>query len=275
MRHLILTLILLQAIADVAVGQQRQGNFPLENRTLYLTIKGGIQRGYSGPQINNIKPSIISDDFDENTYKTTEMKNVGGVVGLSFYYGFITWLSIEVDFLLANNKAGYKYNDIKDLQYELTLDYRYANIVLGPKIYPFGFGDRIGGEWPNGIFVRPGIYGSLNAFNPGQKNLTYSHVPESLYGPSGYIEEELRKLVKGQDNWGWMAAIGFEWMPIKSNRNRDSSFGLIFEASYFHGFEDVVKIKPQAYGFRSDISNYIRPLQFTVGLAIALSQKSS
>ena len=265
MRHLTLTLLLSILFTAAAVGQRgRNDKFPLEEGALHLTIKGGVQKGRTGPQITNIKPSIISDDFDPATYETTELQNVGYVFGASFYYRFNGWLSMEVDFLLANNKGGYKYSDIKELNYDLTLNYRYFNMVAGPKIYPFGFADRITGTGLHGIFFRPGIYGSFNVFNKEQKNLTYSHTPESLYGPSEYIEEELRKLVIGQNNWGWMAAAGYEWRPSEA-------FGVTFEAGYFHGFNDVITIKPQSHGFRSKIANHVRSFQFTVGLAFPLS----
>lgn len=271
MRHLIPTLLLSLLFTATAAGQQYpKSGFPLEDQNLYFTIKGGIQKGSTGPQITNIIPSIISDDFDPTTYETTELQEVGLVIGPSLYYRFNMWLSMELDLLFANNKGGYQYNDEKSLNnnalyYDLTLNYWYLNIVAGPKIYPFGFGDRTTGEWPHGFYLRPGIYGSFNVFNHGQKKLTYLHTPESLYGPSEYIEEELRTLVIGQNNWGVMGAVGFEWTP-------NELFGLILEAGYYHGFNDVITIKPQPYGFRSKIENHIRPFQLTVGLAIALSE---
>jgi len=262
MRHSIPTLLFYLFFTTAAVGQADR--HPLEEGILHLTFKGGIQKGSTGPQITNIIPSIISDDFDPATYETTELQNVGLVFGPSLYYRFNGWLAMEVDFLLANNKGGYKYKDIKELNYDLTLNYCYFNIVAGPKIYPVGFADQASGTFFHGFFLRGGMYGSFNVFNGGQKNLTYSHTPESLYGLPEEIEEELRTLVIGQNNWGMMGAAGFEWSP-------NQGWGLIFEAGYFHGFDDVITIKPQSYGFRSKIENRVSPVQLTIGLAFRLS----
>lgn len=219
---------------------------------------------FKGSQISGLPQTIIPDVYINTTYNTREVHQGGFSSGMFFSRRFQNpyWLGVQIDLFFSQHTGGFDYDDILGLTYQMRFKYWYGNVMPGLKVYPgliFSYGDE---HWWTGFYGRLGLYSGINL---KAHNVTYDHQPADIYGESDAVELELKKITNGKADFGFTAGIGYEKEVAEWG-------GFIGELRYCRGSADVVEVKQNSYGFRSDIDNNIRTLQITLGIAFYLNQ---
>jgi hypothetical protein len=225
----------------------------------------GLQLGanYSHWNITDLPQTIIPPEFSPSTYSTTEHQPYGFTGNLFLYRRIqnFPWFAFQGDLGISKQEGGYDYEDVNNLKYTMIFKYYYGYLGLGGKIYPLAKKNRNDERWYTGIYVRGGVQFGANL---NRENILYTHEPEEVYGPSEYVERELRNVLKGTGYIGWAAGLGLFEIELG-----DSGWGLGLEGRYFESFGDVIDTRTNGYGFTNQ-DNRLRTFQATVNLAIPL-----
>lgn len=210
--------------------------------------------------ISSLPEMIIPGRFSDSTYSTQETRSTTFNGGLFIYHRLenFPWLALEGDLLGTQVKGGYEYADTAGLTYNMNFGYWYGALQLAAKIYPGAKTDENDLGWWSGFFVRLGVQAGVNLTS---ENISYCHDPVAVYGPCGPVEDELKRVLKGQGDFGFTGGIGYDI------RFGDTGYGLNLEARYYHGTADVINTQSNGYEF-SDPVNHIRTVQFSASFAI-------
>lgn len=261
MKNTVLIVAMLLVSASVLQGQFTDESW-VGGIAVGANGSGGFFK-FKNSQISGLSRTIIPNVFVENTYDVKESHHYGFVGGLFFSRRFSApyWLGLQADVLFSKHIGGYDYSDIKGLTYEMRFNYWYANIVPSLKFYPCliaSYGDV---HWWTGFYLRLGLLAGVNL---SSRDITYIHSPQDIYGTPIYVEKELRAVLNGKGNFGFIGGLGWE-------KELDWG-GLFIDARYCHGTADVLEVSANTYGFDGGIINNIRNLQLTVGVAKNLSR---
>ncbi|MEQ1746587.1 MAG: hypothetical protein ABMA02_14240 [Saprospiraceae bacterium] len=232
------------------------------------TVIGGIQAGttaaahfpkvFEDSQIASLVSTFIQPGFDTSTYSTLEKHSIGFQAQLSGGYrlddfpmlGFLGGLGV------VQHSGGFHYTDIKNLSYDLDVDYWFLNVMLGLKFHPLARIAESDETWLAGLYLSSNVYTGIN-LTP--KSITYCHEPTELYGPCEPVETGINEVIDGRSDFGFAFGLGFE------AQFADTGKGIFFESRYHHGTADVVDVKDNGFGFANRDKNNIRSLQFSLG----------
>ena len=212
-----------------------------------VSIKGGAL--YSG--INDLQTTILSEPYFLN-YSLNSEKKIGYTGGLGVNWELKNSIAaLNLDILYAQQGSDLLFNNMeKNFNYKMQFNYRYLNFPLMIKVYPFekvhdglhGFNVGVGPQFGLNLSPENIIYTSDG---PGK-------VPE--FGSDLEQQQQLRNVLKGQNNFGLNFHLGYEIVNA----------GLNFDLNYHHGLTDVVKTEANAYNFIEN-KNTNNTIQFTLG----------
>ena len=187
----------------------------------------GVLGGATYSSIEDIRTTIISDIYPEDTYTTSPQRFYGGQAGIFFQYRFEdnSHVALRLEFAYAQQRGGMSYSDIQGLEYELGFNYEYFNISPLLKV-----------NTPlKPLYVIGGLTWGINL--AGEKIGYRSNQSETV--PDLQIQESLREVLKGQSNFGATVGLGIELV-----RDR-----LALEGRYTYGFKDVIETLANSYYF--------------------------
>lgn len=212
-----------------------------------LSIKGGAN--YS--EINDLETTILSEPFFLN-YTLNKKQKTGFTAGVCVNWELKnTIASINLDVLYSQQGSDLLFNNIeKDFNYKMQFNYRYINLPLLIKIYPFE--RRHDGLHGLNIGVGPQV-----GINIAPENIIYTSGGSGkmpAFGTDLEQQQQLRNVLKGQNYAGVTAHLGYEIRGA----------GLNIEVRYYYGLTDVVKTEVNAYNFIEN-KNTNKSIQFTLG----------
>ena len=145
--------------------------------------------------------------------------------------------------MFSNFSGGYHYDekDFSNLEYDLLFDFDYLTFSFGVK-----------GQF-NGFFVKAGIGVSMN-LSPDR--IEYTHSPTEIYGPSEYVEEELRHFIRGQHFLSYNLGIGYE-----TSISEGMAWGV--ELRYMRNLDDLINVGANPYEWSSLPANEITNWELT------------
>lgn len=198
---------------------------------------GGITSG-----IENVSSTIIRPVFPIETYNTKAINRNGITAGFNIYYRFKeSRLAIQPEVAYSMGGGDFNYIDVNDLDYTIQFKYQYLNISILTKMYLAG-----------GLHVSLGPTLGLNLTNT---SLQYrSNMPD--LGPDLQIQQSLREVLKGKNNFMLTGGIGF-----------DAGMGLGIEARYNLGLVDVLETQANGFFFIEN-DNRSSSIQVTVSYLI-------
>lgn len=214
---------------------------------LRISLKGGAL--YSG--INDLETTLLSEPFFLN-YSLNKQKRLGFTGGLGINWELKNSIaSLNLDILFAQQGSELVFNNWeKDFNYTLKFNYRYLNLPLLLKVYPFekvhdglhglniGVGPQLGlNLTPNNLIYTSGGAGKLPAFGSDLEQ-----------------QQQLQNVLKGKSNLGLNLQLGYEFVNV----------GINLELRYHYGLTDVVHTETNAYNFIEN-KNPNNAIQFTLG----------
>lgn len=229
--------------------------FCLSLTTLYTQTFDGIRLSIKGgalySEINDLETTILSEPFFINYALNKEQKfGYTGGFGLNWELkNSILALNLDVLYALQSSDLVFE-NFEKDFNYRMQFKYQYLNFPLLIKVYPF---EKVH-DGLHGLNV--GV-GSRFGLNLSPYNLIYtSEGPGKLpaFGSDLEQQQQLRNVLKGQNNFGLSFHLGYEIVNA----------GLNFELEYHYGLTDVVRTEANAYNFIEN-KNTCNTIQFTLG----------
>ena len=228
---LVVTLFLL-LIALPLTAQQEDG--------FYWGIKGGAT--YS--TISDIRSTLISSIYPDDTYTTQEDFLPGGMAGFFFDYRFYrSALALRLETVYSMQGGVFRYQDIKDLEYEIRLRYEYINFNPSLKV-------NLPGHWS---YVTGGV---LFGMNLREEGIEYrSNMSEVV--PDLQIQASLREVIKGRSNFAATIGVGLELIDSQ----------LHIEGRYTYGLKDVIETLGNSYYF-FETKNRNSFFQVSVGWSI-------
>lgn len=212
-----------------------------------ISFKGGAL--YSG--INDLETTILSEPFFIN-YALEKEKKIGYTGGFGINWELKNSIfAVNLDILYALQSSDLVFENFeKDFNYRMQFKYQYINLPLLFKVYPF---ERVH-DGLHGLNLGVGTQFGLNI---SPTNLIYtSSGPGKLpaFGSDLEQQQQLRNVLKGQNNFGLNFHLGYELVNA----------GINFELAYRHGLTDIVRTEANAYNFIEN-KNTNNTIQFTLG----------
>ena len=188
------------------------------------TFHYGFNAGISYSSISEVNTTLIRPIFPIDTYDTRTDKSLGFVAGASVYYKFKkSKFAIQPEIYYVNQGGGFHYEDINELQYDITFRYSYLTISPVVKFYTV-----------HGLYASVGPQLGLIL---DRSNLKYvSNQPE--LGPDLQIQQSLREVLKGNSIVSLALGGGY-----------DTPFGLSINARYVIGFSDALETIANGFYF--------------------------
>jgi hypothetical protein len=209
----------------------------------------GVLGGATYSSVEDIRTTIISDIYPEDSYTTTPQSFYGGQAGLFFQYRFEdnSHVALRLEFAYAQQKGGMSYADVEGLEYDLAFDYEFFNISPLLKV-----------NTPlKPLYAIGGVTWGINL--AGEKIRYRSNDTANV--PDLQIQESLREVLKGQSNFAATVGLGIELV-----RDR-----LALEGRYTYGFKDVIETLANSYYFIEN-KNPSHFFQATLSYAIPFAE---
>jgi hypothetical protein len=208
--------------------------------TKFLQV--GFKAGAINTSISDLA-NVLVNESNYTNYTFTNSKIWGFTGGIFLNYKFeesISALYFEVSYSRLGNQL--HYSDIKDLNYDFVTKYDNLNLDIWYKAYVYkgaylGVGPRIG-------------------FNLTPGGLYYTSNGEQMFGPDIRIQQQLRDVLKGRNNFCLGVGAGYEF-----------SFGLALDARFYFGLNDVMETEVNNFNFIEN-KNMSQGIQVTLGYAI-------
>jgi hypothetical protein len=211
-----------------------------------------VGRNYLHNGISNIPQAIIPDIYSENTYKTTNIKKFGFTGGVNAEFRPRDYFAVGSGVSFSKRAGGYQYEDIEGLEYDMNFNYWYTGLDIYTKLIF------------KGAYAKLGFQTSLNIQS---ENIRYQHSPETLYGSSLAVQQELRQVLKGKPDMGFVGGLGYEY-EFQETKN-----GMFIDVSYYYGLGDIIQTNANGYGF-IDTDNRVQSAQVTLGFLFTLNESN-
>ncbi|HEX5151654.1 MAG TPA: hypothetical protein VFW07_09390 [Parafilimonas sp.] len=212
-----------------------------------IGLKAGSTYSYIDDLETTVSPS--NDTLNYIPYTLEKQNRWGFCAGL---YGLWTLkgderiqeriLAVQVQMLYVSQGSNLIYQETTGFHYKMEFRYNYINIPIDLKVFPFGV-VRGTGDWPNAFTgINLGI-GAQIGINITSENIVYtSNNTQPSIGTDLQLQQELRNILKGRDNFGFRASIGYEFIGNANNYYMNK--GISLELSYYLGLTDVVETMP-------------------------------
>lgn len=202
----------------------------------------GFKAGSVYTSISDLAKVLVSESY--YTDYTFENSNTWGFTGGIFLrYKFdqsISAIYSEITYSSLGNNL--HYSDINEFEYDFTIRYNYINLDFWYRVYIF-----------NGFHLGTGPRLGFN-LTPGA--LYYSSNGEDLFGPDIRIQQQMRDVLKGRNNFCVGLSAGYEF-----------SFGLSLDVRFYYGISDVVETEVNNFNF---IENTNSSLAYQISLGYAI-----
>lgn len=205
-------------------------------------LQFGFKAGCSYSSISDLSKVLVSESYyTDYTFENSSVLSFSGGIYLNFKFEqSISAIYSEIGYSMLGNIL--TYSDINDLTYDMELKYHLFNLEFWYKAYILkglylGTGPRIG-------------------FNLTPGGLYYTSNGEDLYGPDIRIQQQMRDVLKGRNNFSLCLSAGYE-----------SQFGLSIDARFYYGLGDVMETEVNNFNFIEN-KNTSLVLQVTLGYAI-------
>jgi hypothetical protein len=213
----------------------------------------GVRIGGNYSVINDLETTILSEAFfTDYTLKPEYQK--GFTAGLFFNHRFpqASMISAQLEMMYSRQPSMLRFsNTLTDFNYDMEFRYSYIN---------FAFLAKISGDYETGtegLGLSAGFQVGMNIEPNAIYYRSYGSGRLPAFGSDMEQEQQLRNVLKGKTNAGFLVDIGYEF----------SGFPLILNARYHKGLSDVVETQPNSYNF---IANKNTNDYFHVGLAVYL-----
>ncbi|NNF33688.1 MAG: PorT family protein [Saprospiraceae bacterium] len=202
---------------------------PTDGKFFYGFKAGAVTSG-----ISDISTTIIRPVFPVDTYSTSLKNRTGITAGFIVYHRFKeSKLAIQPEISYAMGGGDFSYSDVNELDYTMQFKYQFLNLSIMSKLYLAG-----------GLYAELGPTLGLNLTGT---SLQYnSNMPE--LGPDLQIQQSLREVLKGKNNFMLSGGIGYE-----------SEMGLGISARYNLGVVDILETQANGFFFieNENLSNSI------------------
>ncbi len=201
---------------------------------------GGVQIGYNISRITALETTILSEPFFLK-YSLKAKNRRGIIFGLLLNKRFESSSHLGMQFEMMFSQQGSKLNFInneKDFYYTMKFGYQYINFIATAKLYPT-YGSKICGVNIDGVNLNLGFQ---LGFNIARENIIYRSGGSGIqpaFGTDSEQEQQLRNVLKGKNNYGPVAGIGYEF----------HSFPIIIDVRAFYGISDVTETLANSYNF--------------------------
>ncbi len=207
----------------------------------------GFKAGSVYTSISDLSKVLVSESYYTD-YTFENISEWGFTGGLFMRYKFdqsISAIYSEITYSRLGNRL--HYSDINDFEYDFILKYNYVNLDFWYRAYVFsglhlGVGTRLG-------------------FNITPGGLYYTSNGEDLFGPDIRIQQQMRDVLKGRNNFCIGISTGY-----------DFHFGLSIDARFYYGLSDVMETEVNNFNFIEN-NNSSLTYQVTVGYAIPYDLK--
>ena len=210
------------------------------NKINYLQF--GFKAGAVYTSISNLSKVLVSESYyTDYTFENSNEWGFTGGVYLNFKFEkSISALYSEFSYSRLGNKL--HYSDINDLNYDFIINYDYINLELWYKAY-----------FLKGMYLGVGPRMGFN-LTPGA--LYYTSNREDLFGPDIRIQQQMRDVLKGRNNFCLCMSAGYEF-----------TFGISIDARFYYGMSDVMKTEVNNFNFiENDNTSHI--VQITLRYAL-------
>ena len=236
-----ITLILAMSVCACITAQQRSSSDDLS------IFQFGFKAGSVYTSISDLSKVLVSESYYTD-YTFENFNEWGFTGGLFLRYKFdqsISAIYSEISYSRLGNRL--HYSDINDFEYDFIIKYNYVNLDFWYRVYIF-----------NGLHLGVGPRLGFN-ITPGA--LFYTSNGEDLYGPDIRIQQQMRDVLKGRNNFCIGMSTGY-----------DFNFGLSIDARFYYGLSDVMETEVNNFNFIEN-SNSSLTFQVTVGYAIPYDLK--
>lgn len=231
------TIIFLSLALVFSFGSEKL-NAQFEDDKFYY----GFSAGVSGSTLGDVRTTIIRPVFPVETYDVFDQKRVGVVIGSFIHYRFNrSNFAIEPQILYQDGGGVFRYEDINDLNYDIT--FKYAHIKIAPIIKYYLVG---------GAFIQLGPELGLVI---DRSALEYTSNQPDL-GPDLQIQQSLSEVLKGNNNISLLLGVGYD-MP----------FGLGIDIRYHYGISDAMETLANGFYFIEN-KNIQHSIAITLSYAI-------
>jgi len=205
-------------------------------------LQFGFKAGAVYTNISDLSKVLVSESYYTD-YTFENFNELGFTGGIYLNYKFeqsISAIYSELSYSRLGNKL--HYSDITDFSYDFIIKYNFLNLDLWYKAYIY-----------KGLHLGAGIRIGFN-LTPG--GLYYTSNGEDLYGPDIRIQQQMRDVLKGRNNFCLGVSAGYEF-----------TFGLSIDARFYYGISDVMVTEVNNFSFIEN-NNTSQIIQITLGYAI-------
>lgn len=234
MKQILFHTLFIVIAAQILAQPSRKGD-----EAKYLQF--GIKAGAIYTEVSDLSNVLVSESYYTGyTFKNEAQWGFTG--GIFINYKFTNSISaIYSELSYAPLKHVLHYTDINDFEYDLRLEYQYISLELWYKAYVFkglniGIGPRLG-------------------FNLTPGGIYYTSNGEEIYGPDIRIQQQMRDVLKGRNNFSLAISMGYEFVN-----------GITLDIRYYQGLSDVMVTEVNNFNFIEN-QNTSRVFQFTLGYA--------
>ena len=202
-------------------------------------LRFGLTVGGVNTSISGLSKVLVSESYYTGyTFKNNPQMGFTG--GIFINYKFTESVSALYGELSYSPLATVlHYSDINNFEYDFKVQYQYISLELWYKAYFF-----------KGFYVGTGPRVGFN-LTPG--SIFYNSNGEDLYGPDIRIQQQMRDVLKGRDNFSFAVGLGY-----------DFGDGIAVGVRYYQGIGDVMSTEVNNFNFIEN-RNTSRIYQFSLG----------
>jgi len=204
-----------------------------ESEDTYNSSKGvhfGFNAGAAYSKIININTIIISEPyFNKTDYRLWDnWKPRYPHVGAFIDYNVASWFYVSAELGYDDEGGNVRFHNSMDYNYAMDFNYQYINVIPMIGVRPL-----------NWLYFAVGAQYGLNV---AENQIYFKTLPgpgyEPAFGTDPEQQQQLRNVLKGKDEFGATAVLGF----IVWNK-----FGI--ETRYHRGTKNVVEVEDNSYNF--------------------------
>jgi len=204
-------------------------------------ITYGLKLGATYASISGLETTILSERDKFRNFTLEKKPRFGWAGGMFLNYRFHPIVALHAEVMYARQGSNLVFNntvyrtDTTHFNYKIQFRYQYLNVLGLMKFYPWG--NRENGWNRLSIGVGPQL-----GFNLASQNIIYTSGgtgKDSLFGPDSQIQQQLRNVLKGKSDFGFLVGLGYEFQNI----------GLTIDARYQMAVTDAVETLANPYKF--------------------------
>lgn len=232
MKKQLLQILFLSVMVGTTIAQPNRNSD--DNFLRFGLTVGGVNTSISG-----LSKVLVSESYYTGyTFKNNPQWGFTG--GIFINYKFTETVSaLYAELSYSPLATDLHYSDINNFEYDFKVEYQYISLELWYKAYIF-----------KGLYLGTGPRVGFN-LTPG--SIFYTSNGENLYGPDIRIQQQMRDVLKGRDNFSFVIGMGY-----------DFGDGIAIGVRYYQGIGDVMSTEVNNFNFIEN-RNTSRIYQFSLG----------